>query len=184
MPFRYKVTAFVAATVTVDERVFRFQQSLRTVQVPLKNIRRFGLQRRGKAFGGVVLSELLLLTEPAPGQHRLVRVPLDPDAEGGQQTLAALRAALPGLDTTALPWAQAAPLLGLPAHAWRDGLLEPVSVWGLTLIVASFAVLAIERSFFPVSDPGALRNRALVQLAAVGLGLVLLVVGFRRSRRA
>jgi hypothetical protein len=184
MPYRYKVTAFVAATVTIDERVFRFQQSLRTVQVPLRNIRRFGVQKRGKAFGGVVLSELLLLTEPRPGQKRLVRVPLDLDAEGGQEVLAALRRALPELDTTRMGWAEAAPLLELPVHSFRDALLHPLGVWGLTLVAASVAIFALERGLFPTSDPAALRTRGLVQLGVMAAGVVLLAVGFLRSRRS
>jgi hypothetical protein len=181
--FRYKVTAFVSAQISLDERVLRFQQSMRKAQVPLRNIRRFGVQRRGRAFGAVVLSELLLLTEPSPGKSSLVRLPLDPGSDGGQEALAALREALPGLDTSLLPWAAAAPLLGLPVHSWRDALLEPFSLWGLTLVVGSAAVLAVERGFFPASDAGALRNRALVQLGAVLVGVILLGLGIRRARR-
>jgi hypothetical protein len=181
--FRYKITAFVDGVLTLDVRVLRYRQGLRRVQVPYANIRGFGLKRRGKSLGGVVTSELLLRTEPAPGQVRLVNLALDPDSPGGKDALAALHELLPDADTTKLPWEEAAARLGVKPYTWRDGV---VSRWGMigTALVAAVAGVSIMQTLTqPTTDPATLRVRAIVRLVAVVVGVALLAVGMYQARR-
>ena len=181
--FRYKISAFVDGVLTLDTRVLRYRQGVRKVQVPYANIRRFGLKLRGKTLGGVVTSELLLRTEPAPGQVRLVHIALDPDSAGGKDALAALRQLLPDADTTQLPWEDAASRLGVVPYSWQDGL---VSRWGIigTALVAGVAGVSIMRALTgPIADPATRRMHAIVGLVALVIGVGLVVLGMRQARR-
>ncbi len=182
--FRYKITSFVDGVLTLDERVLRYKQGLRQVQVPYANIRRFGLKVRGKSLGGVVTSELLLRTEPAPGKSKLVSVALDPGHRAGQAALAALRARLPEADTTLLPWDEAAARLGVKANTWQDGLVTRWGMIGTTLVAAAAGMTIVESWMTPATDSSTLRARGIVRLLAVVLGVMLLVIGFRQAKKA
>ena len=180
--FRYKVTAFVDGVLTLDERVLRFKQGVRTVQVPFANIRRYGLKVRGKSLGGIVTSELLLVTEPSPGQAKLVRVALDPAAEGGKAALAALAERLPAADTTKLPWEEAAKHLGVPAYSWQDGMM---SRWGMTglAILAGLAGVSIMHALTPGEVSASTRmGRGIVVLVGLVIAAVCVAVGLRSAR--
>jgi hypothetical protein len=180
--FRYKITSFVEGVLTLDARVLRYRQSARKVQVPYANIRRFGLKRRPRTLLGVVTSELVLRTEPAPGQVKLVQVAFDPDAAAGKEALVALRALVPGADTSTLPWPEAAAQLGVPVHSWRDTVVSRWGVIGTALVVGTAGVAAMQALTGGAVDPATRRLRAIVQLAAMVTGLLLLGIGHVRSR--
>jgi hypothetical protein len=180
--FRYKVTAFVDGVLSFDERVLRYRQGMRRVQVPYANIRRFGAKLRGKTLGGVLTSELLLRTEPAPGQVKLVRVPLDATSEPGKAVLEELRRRLPDADTTRLPWEEAASRLGVKPHSWQDALVSRWGMIGLALVAGAAGVAAMQALAGPVVDAETRRTRGIVQLVAIGMGVVLLLIGYLRTR--
>jgi hypothetical protein len=180
--FRYKVTAFVDGVLTLDERVLRFKQGVRAVQVPLANIRRFGMKVRGKSLGGIVTSELVLLTEPSPGQSKIVRVALDPAAENGKAALAALGELLPAADTTKLPWDEAAKHLGVPAHSWQDGMMSRWGMIGLA-ILAGLAGVSIMHALAPGEVSASTRlGRGIAVLVGLVVAVVCLAVGVRSAR--
>jgi hypothetical protein len=182
--FRYKITSFVDGVMTFDERVLRFSQGPRKLQVPYANIVRFGVRARPKTLMGVVTSELLLLTEPGPGRMQLMRVPFDPTNPIASEVLAALRGEVrrPNADTTSLPWPDAAPKLGVKAHDWRDAILSRWGVLGTSLIAGAAGVAAMQALTGGPEAREVRLGRGIVQVAAVLVGLVLLGVGYLRTR--
>jgi len=181
--FRYKITSFVDGVLTLDARVLRYKQGLRHVQVPYANIRRFGLKVRGKSLGGVVTSELLLRTEPQPGQSRLVRVALDPDSEGGKAGLAALRAQLPDADTTQLPWEEAASRLGVKPYTWQDGMMSRWGMIGTALLAGVAGVTLMQAVTGPPVSADVRLGRGIVALVAMAAGVTCVVVGIVKTRK-
>jgi hypothetical protein len=182
--FRYKITSFVDGVMAFDERVLRYQQGLRKVQVPYANIRRFGVRTRPKTLMGVVTSELLLLTEPSAGRMQLVRVAFDPTNPTAQEALAALRGLVKGADadTTKLPWVDAAPRLGVKVHGWTDAVLSRWGVIGISLVAGAAGVAAMQ-ALTGGPEPAEVRlGRGIVELVAMVVGVGLLVIGYLRTR--
>jgi hypothetical protein len=182
--FRYKITAFVDGVMSFDERVLRYQQGPRKLQVPYANVRRFGVRARPKTLMGVVTGELLLLTEPSAGRMQLVRVAFDPTNPIAQDALAALRAVIKraDADTTSLPWAEAAARLGVKAHGWRDALLSRWGVIGISLVAGAAGVAAMQALTGGHEAAEVRLGRGIVQLAAIVIGLALLGIGYVRTR--
>ena len=180
--FRYKITAFVDGVLTLDARVLRYRQGLRQVQVPYANVRRFGMKVRGKSLGGIVTSELLLLTEPAPGQMKLVKVALDPASPGGKDALAALRERLPAADTTQLPWEEAAARLGVKPYTWQDGLVSRWGMMGTALLAGTVGVTVMQLLSGTYFDPETMRIYGPLRLVLALAALACLVVGIVRAR--
>lgn len=182
--FRYKITSFVDGVMAFDERVLRYHQGLRKVQVPYANIRRFGVRPRPKTLMGVVTSELLLLTEPTPGKMQLVRVAFDPTSPVASDVLAALRGVVKraDADTTQLPWAEAAPRLGVKAHGWQDALLSRWGVIGISLVAGAAGVAAMQALTGGHDSAEVRLGRGIVQLAAIVIGLALVGIGYLRTR--
>jgi len=182
--FRYKITSFVDGVMAFDERVLRYQQGLRKVQVPYANIRRFGVRVRPKTLMGVVTSELLLLTEPSAGRMQLVRVAFDPTHPVATEALAALRGAVKraDADTTSLPWADAAPRLGVKAHDWRDAVLSRWGVIGISLVAGAAGVAAMQALTGGQETAEMRLGRGIVELAAMVVGVALVAIGYLRTR--
>lgn len=183
--FRYKVTAVVDGVIELDEvaRLFRFRQGLRQVQVPLGNVRAFGVRRREKNFLGITASELLLRTEPSPGVKKVVKMPIDLESEGGRGALAALAAALPReADVTALAWDEAAARLGVPARAWTDFMMTRWGMLGVLLCAGAAGAQAASNVLFPTDNPVQRRARAVSALVLFVVGAVCMVIGHRRTR--
>jgi hypothetical protein len=176
--FRYKISFAAEAVIQVDERLFRFKQGLRVVQVPLANVRAFGVRRRPVGMFNAPTSELILLTEPAPGgELKPVKMTFDPESAGGQAATAALAAALPaGADVRALPWREQAGKLRVPVRPWHEVMTTKWGAIGTFLVAGSAGGNLI---MMILSPGGAMNRKAHAAAAALGLigGMACLLIG-------
>lgn len=180
--FRYRIAMLVDGVLGVGEDRLTYRQGLRRLSVPLAAVRAFGVRDRGGPVAGILSSELIVRTEAAPGRFRVRRIPWNPGELGCIEALAALRARLPDADATGLPWEQAAARLGVTTRGWREWLSEPLSTIGLGLIGSASVAGVLMQWMRERGTPHERTARAVLLVAMFGIGVVLLVTGWVRSR--
>jgi hypothetical protein len=178
--YRFRITAFAIATLTVEERAITYQRSLYRARVPLANVRQIAVRRRRRGFFGMVASELVLATEPLPGVIRVLRWTIDDKSPEGRAALARVIAAVPGaVDLTGLPWRAAAARLAISPLTLRDTVMSRWGQAGTGALGAAAAMLVLDR----VRQGAGPDVQLWVDLGLAGLGLILLCVGYLQARR-
>lgn len=181
--FRYKITALADGVVVIGDQRLTFRQGIRTLDVPLAAVRAFGVVDRGGPVLGMLTSELLLRTERGPDDFRLRRLPWNPTHPACKEAVALLGELLPAADKTRLPWAEAAPQLGVSPRTWHDLLMNPLGSLGAALIIAALTAGAVLAAASPARSDADQLGRTITILASVGLGAGLLIAAWRRTRR-
>jgi hypothetical protein len=175
--FRFRAAPLVTATFTLDGDTLTYAQGVRRVTIPLAQVRAFGLRERA-SFLGLASSQLYFLIDGGDGSKPRRRATLvDPAQPAYRALIEALRARVPGADTTALPWADAAARLGAVARPWYEDFLHPRTVIGVVLLGANAVTAGSVHG-----DRSERLGAGIAALTMTVVAVALIVSGVRRSR--